>query len=519
MKVEALPDGRYLISDDDARIELNRTSYEDLFYAIPIDNGSLYLLLNDTILEASEARAALKVMLDKHGGIEPTMALLQDQVKVVEPSAEPVAAPAEEPNPFADSSAESGDFVRVTYKEDKPAADIGASFYSSDEEAPAAEVAPAKAADDLKDFLVSDPDAPAAKPAKVGKTPAKPAAEKETPRSGVKPSKEPVLHVPSRPKSGAWKLPPKSAPAPEPTPEPEPEDISFAAEEEVAAPAPVSKPGKAAPPPAKPPVEDEDAFVDLDSLGEDEEAIEEVIEEAPAPPPPPVKEKPKKPVPAAKEPPKPVAKTPAPAKPAPPAKPADKPAAKKPEEVSFSDDEFDNLPDLADDEEISLTETAPAKPAAAAKAPPPAKPGIAAKAPAPGKPEPVAAKTPAGKPATAKTPEPAPVAAEKKVPSGAIKPGPRPLAPGQKGRLALAKAGPDEFQLTYGEHVVSLTKARYEKLFETCPIDTSSLFRILMAEILDGPGKAVFRKIIAAAGHSKPILDALNEQVQKVDPD
>ncbi len=521
MKVESPGGGTYVITDGVERLELSQTNYEDIFYAIPIDNGSLYLLINDTVLEDNDKRSVLKRMVDKIGGIESAMTAIQTAVKEVEPSQD-TATPAEavEENLFQVS--EESDFVTVVIKGSPP------------EEAEPEIALVDTGGGDLS--LASDTDLAGMDTINLT------AAD---------------LEVPVKPPAPAA----KAKPAPKPVEEEE--IVIFGGEDEEPAPTKPKAPGKPEParPPAKPfpaakgkptPMPQEEDAGELASLESDDDMP--VLEEEPAPVTPkapgrpaakapagPVKPEPKAPVkPVAKEPVKPVAKAPSvPIK----GKPAPKPGG-----ASFDDADFDNLPDLADDEVVTLDDDRPAKapaakgaigkPAVPAK-PEPAKP--AAKAPAgptkpepkapagPAKPEPKAPAGPAKPAAAAPDKGGKPGYPEKKEPAAATagKPGAPSAAAGKvkpkmghdgKPILTLTKLGANEFALGFGELVCTLDKGRYEKLYETCPIDTSSLFRLLMAEILDGAAKVVFRKIIASAGHSKPILDALNEQVQELDP-
>ena len=354
MKVEALPAGKFVISDESDRIELTQTSYEDVFYAIPIDNGSLYMLLNDTVLDSADARSALKRMADRLGGVETAMTELQAKVKDVSPKPAPPPPPPEE-----EEEEEKTIVIR-----------------------PSSRLGPSPVA-----------------PSPVTPTPATPAPPKPTPAPA-----KPVAATPAKaPVQPAHPTPAKPVQPAHPTP--------------VQA---------AHPTPAKP--------------------------VQPAPPTPP---KPAQPA------------HPTPAKPAQPAHPT------------------------------------PAKPTY----PTPAKAAASS---------PLAPMAPLLKPGGAK---PAPAAEAPKTPAAGV-PGldMKSFAPGGKAVLKLTKVQPDLFAIVYGDLVSTLTRAQYEKIHAMCPAPTSTLFHALMSEVLDGPAKATFRKIVSTAGHSKPVLDALNEQVQNLSP-
>ncbi len=96
MRIEPLPGGGYRITDGTDALALSVTAYEDVFCALPIDNGTLFLLLTDSLQEAAD-RAALGRILDRAGGLEPGLTRLQASIRTVPPSAAPVEAAAEAP--------------------------------------------------------------------------------------------------------------------------------------------------------------------------------------------------------------------------------------------------------------------------------------------------------------------------------------------------------------------------------------------------------------------------------------
>ncbi|MEK7865363.1 MAG: hypothetical protein AAB434_01685 [Planctomycetota bacterium] len=325
MKVEVLPNGKHVISDGDDVIELTQVSYEDIFYAIPIDNGSLFMLLNDTVLETAQARATLKRIVDRKGGNDPAMSELQALVKDVQPGGSAPPPPPPPPEPEPEEEEEEKTIVLPNIKLTPPA--------------------PVKAA-----------------PAPTPKTPLPARPMHPTPAKGVVPL---------------------------------------------------------APTPAK--------------------GVTPVTPGHPTP------ARPAPPLPSALPPMAPLKKTEHP-----------KPA----------------LPPMA-----PLKKTEQPKPAAPVQAEP--------------------AKTPAGG-----------------VPSLTVKS----FDAGGKPAVKVTKLGADLFAIVWGDMAVSLSRAKYERLHGMCPAPTSTLFHTLMSEVLTGAEKATFRKIVAQAGHSKPILDAVNEQVQKLHP-
>ncbi|MBI3097850.1 MAG: hypothetical protein HYY93_06330 [Planctomycetes bacterium] len=87
MKLERPGENEFLLTDGaGTTVRLNRTNYEDIFYCVPIDNPSLFLLINDTILDDTESRKAFKKLVDDGGGMDKALADLQEQVKILDPT-------------------------------------------------------------------------------------------------------------------------------------------------------------------------------------------------------------------------------------------------------------------------------------------------------------------------------------------------------------------------------------------------------------------------------------------------
>ena len=86
MNIQKTAEGRFAIVRGAHRLELEKSQYEDIFYAVPLDNASLYRLLNDTVLGADAQRVVFQAMVAEAGGSEKAMTLLQEAVKIVEPT-------------------------------------------------------------------------------------------------------------------------------------------------------------------------------------------------------------------------------------------------------------------------------------------------------------------------------------------------------------------------------------------------------------------------------------------------
>lgn len=85
MKIEKTADGRFAIVQGAQRIVLEKAQYEDIFYALPLDTGTLFRLVNDTVLSADPLRTLFRSMVAEAGGSEKAMVTLQESVKGVEP--------------------------------------------------------------------------------------------------------------------------------------------------------------------------------------------------------------------------------------------------------------------------------------------------------------------------------------------------------------------------------------------------------------------------------------------------
>jgi hypothetical protein len=85
MRLDRLPGGIRIFEDEEVYLDLKMEQYEDIFYAIPLDNQSLFMLVNDTVLKEADDRAILSFIIEANGGVESAMARLQDLVKVLDP--------------------------------------------------------------------------------------------------------------------------------------------------------------------------------------------------------------------------------------------------------------------------------------------------------------------------------------------------------------------------------------------------------------------------------------------------
>ena len=85
MNIEKTTDGHFAIVQGAQKILLTKAQYEDIFFALPLDSGTLFRLVNDTVLTADPLRAQFRSMVAEAGGSEKAMATFQESVKGVEP--------------------------------------------------------------------------------------------------------------------------------------------------------------------------------------------------------------------------------------------------------------------------------------------------------------------------------------------------------------------------------------------------------------------------------------------------
>ncbi|GEM_PF-2629064 len=93
MKVEKTASGRFRISEGDFSIEVTQASYEDLYYALPLDAPTLFLLLNETVLSRKEEREILKKIVAVYGNIQGAMPVLGREVERCDPKTAEVEVP------------------------------------------------------------------------------------------------------------------------------------------------------------------------------------------------------------------------------------------------------------------------------------------------------------------------------------------------------------------------------------------------------------------------------------------
>ncbi|MEK7469600.1 MAG: hypothetical protein AAB074_19680 [Planctomycetota bacterium] len=101
MRLEKLPTGIRITAEDEVYLDLTTAQYEDIFYALPLECSSLYLLLNGTVLSHADDRAILQFIVEANGGVDEAMKTLQALVQETPPPSASVVVeppkPAESP--------------------------------------------------------------------------------------------------------------------------------------------------------------------------------------------------------------------------------------------------------------------------------------------------------------------------------------------------------------------------------------------------------------------------------------
>ncbi len=85
MEVTKGADGNFTVAVGAQKIALTKSQYEDIYYALPLDSGTLYRLINDTVITGEPMRQTWKAMLDSAGGMDPALTALQKAVQAVAP--------------------------------------------------------------------------------------------------------------------------------------------------------------------------------------------------------------------------------------------------------------------------------------------------------------------------------------------------------------------------------------------------------------------------------------------------
>ncbi len=85
MKIARTSDEQFVISAGGSQLELTKLQFEDIYYALPLKPSSLYMLLNETLLDTSEERERLENIVEAEGGVDKSMKKLAAVVEKTDP--------------------------------------------------------------------------------------------------------------------------------------------------------------------------------------------------------------------------------------------------------------------------------------------------------------------------------------------------------------------------------------------------------------------------------------------------
>lgn len=81
MKIAKISDHQYEIGDGESRIVFSRQKFEDLYYAVPLNQTSFLRLLLDNVCGSNEDRHLIHGMLDRAGERSVVLEDLQTQIQ------------------------------------------------------------------------------------------------------------------------------------------------------------------------------------------------------------------------------------------------------------------------------------------------------------------------------------------------------------------------------------------------------------------------------------------------------
>jgi hypothetical protein len=84
MILEKINDQLYRITDGERSVEFSKEKFEDLYYAVPVNNTAFLRLLLDNICEDATGRHTINTMLDQHSERSAVLDKLQKQIQAME---------------------------------------------------------------------------------------------------------------------------------------------------------------------------------------------------------------------------------------------------------------------------------------------------------------------------------------------------------------------------------------------------------------------------------------------------
>ncbi len=83
MEIKKLNQTQYLIFHQNDKLVISRAKFEDLYYAVPLNDNAFLRLLQDEICTSREERLILNQMLQNSGDKLKTLAQLQQQIQTL----------------------------------------------------------------------------------------------------------------------------------------------------------------------------------------------------------------------------------------------------------------------------------------------------------------------------------------------------------------------------------------------------------------------------------------------------
>jgi hypothetical protein len=87
VRIEKISDDLYHLTNGTQKVEFNKEKFEDLYYAVPVNNTGFLRLLLDNISQTDEHRHSINKMLEATPSRTESLKALQDQIqKMPKPS-------------------------------------------------------------------------------------------------------------------------------------------------------------------------------------------------------------------------------------------------------------------------------------------------------------------------------------------------------------------------------------------------------------------------------------------------
>lgn len=84
VRIEKRSENQYCITDGTLSVAFDKEKFEDLYYAVPLNNTGFLRLLLDNISQNDEHRHTINKMLDATPSRNQTLKTIQDQIQKME---------------------------------------------------------------------------------------------------------------------------------------------------------------------------------------------------------------------------------------------------------------------------------------------------------------------------------------------------------------------------------------------------------------------------------------------------